>query len=116
MRKGFHGLAGLVRNYVDQNPQTGNVFVFLNKSKTHIKLLYWDGDGFAIYHKRLDQGRFDFLTIDSVLRELKREELLLVLGGLKSRDFKKNKRDTKQPKTIVNTFEMLRFYSYFLIF
>lgn len=92
MRKGFDGLAGLVQNYLNQNPQTGDVFVFLNKSKTHIKLLYWDGDGFAIFHKRLEQGRFDFLTNDSVSRELKREELLLVLGGLKLRDFKQKKR------------------------
>ena len=91
MRKGFDGLAGLVRNYLNQNPQTGDVFVFLNKSKTHIKLLYWDGDGFAIFYKRLEQGRFDFLTNNSVSRELKREELLLILGGLKLRDFKKKK-------------------------
>ncbi len=92
MRKGFDGLAGLVRNYLNQNPQTGDVFVFLNKPKTHIKLLYWDGDGFAIFYKRLEQGRFDFLTNDSVSRELKREELLLVLSGLKLKDFKKKKR------------------------
>ncbi|MFV7233857.1 IS66 family insertion sequence element accessory protein TnpB [Flavobacterium sp. ZB4R12] len=32
-----------------------------NKSKTHIKLLYWDGDGFAVFYKRLEQGRFDFI-------------------------------------------------------
>ncbi|MDI5950350.1 IS66 family insertion sequence element accessory protein TnpB [Flavobacterium sp. LB2P84] len=94
MRKGFDGLAGLVRNYLNQNPQAGDVFVFLNKFKTHIKLLYRDGDGFTIFYKRLEQGRFDFLTNDSVSRELKKEELLLVLGGLKLRDFKK-KRDTK---------------------
>ena len=83
MRKGFDGLAGLVSNHLNQDPQTGDVFIFLNKSKTHIKLLYWDGDGFAIFYKRLERGTFDFLTNDSVSRELKREELLLVLGGLK---------------------------------
>jgi transposase len=92
MRKGFDGLAGLVRNHLNQNPQTGDVFVFLNKSKTHIKLLYWDGDGFAIFYKRLEVGTFDFLTNDSVSRELKREELLLILGGLKLKNFNKKKR------------------------
>jgi transposase len=92
MRKGFDGLAGLFQNYLNENPQTGDVFVFLNKSKTHIKLLYWAGDGFAIFYKRLEQGRFDFLTNDSVSRELKREELLLILGGLKLSGFKKKKR------------------------
>ena len=92
MRKGFDALAGLVRNYLDQNPQTGDVFVFLNKSKTHIKLLYWDGDGFAIFYKRLEQGRFDFLTSDSVSSDSVSRELLLVLSGLKLRDFKQKKR------------------------
>jgi transposase len=99
MRKGFDGLAGLVRNYLNQNPQTGDVFVFLNKSKTHIKLLYWDDDGFAIFYKRLEQGRFDFLTCDSVSRELKREELLCILSGLTLRDFKKKKRYKTEKKS-----------------
>jgi transposase len=76
MHKGFDGLAGIVRNHLKQDPQTGDVFVFLNKSKTHIKLLYWDGDGFAIFYKRLEQGRFDFLTSDSLSRELKNYKLL----------------------------------------
>ena len=112
MQKGFDRLAGLVRNHLNQNPQTGDVFVFLNKPKTHIKLLYWDGDGFAIFYKRLEVGTFDFLTNDSVCRELKREELLLVLGGLKRIDFKK-KRDIKCNKTLVNT-GFLRFFFLFL--
>jgi len=71
---------------------TGDIFVFLNKPKTHIKLLYWDGDGFVIFYKRLEKGTFDFLYNDSSSRELKREELLLILEGIKLDNYKKKKR------------------------
>jgi len=91
MRKGFNGLSGLVQNYLNQNPLTGDVFVFINKPKTHIKLLYWDGDGFVIFYKRLEKGTFDFLYNDSSSRELKREELLLILEGIKLDNYKKKK-------------------------
>jgi transposase len=42
MRNGFDGLAGIVRNHLKKDPISGDVFVFLNKTRTHIKLLYWD--------------------------------------------------------------------------
>ena len=58
MRKGFDSLCGLVRNELGRNPLSGDVFVFVNKSRSTIKLLHWDSDGFVIYHKRLESGRF----------------------------------------------------------
>jgi transposase len=92
MRKGFDGLTGLVINLMQQNPRTGDVFIFLNKPKTHLKMLYWDEDGFVIFQKRLERGTFDFLKNGSISKELKREELLLILGGLKLDKYKKKKR------------------------
>ena len=92
MRKGFDGLAGLVTNLLNQNPQNGDVFVFLNKPKTHIKMLYWDEDDFVIFYKRLEKGTFDFLKNESISKELNREELLLILAGLKLDKYKKKKR------------------------
>jgi len=92
MRNGFDGLSGIVRNYLNQDPVTGDVFVFLNKPKTHIKLLYWDGDGFVIFYKRLEKGTFDFVKNDGVSRKLKREELLLILEGIKLLNTKKKSR------------------------
>ena len=50
MRKSFNGLLGIVRNQLGADPQTGHLFVFLNKSNTLAKILYWDGDGFAIWY------------------------------------------------------------------
>jgi len=92
IRKGFDGLSGLVRNYLKKDPLTGDVFVFLNKNKTHIKMLCWDGDGFVIFFKRLERGTFDLLKNDTASRELKRDELLMVLEGIKLDNCKKKKR------------------------
>lgn len=83
IRKGFDERSDLVRNYLKKDPLTGDVFIFLNKNKTHIKMLCWDGDGFVIFFKRLERGALDLLKDDTTSRELKRDELLRVLEGIK---------------------------------
>lgn len=60
MRKGFDSLSGLITSQMQLNAmQRGSVFVFLNRTRTHIKLLFWEGDGFALYYKRLEQGTYE---------------------------------------------------------
>ena len=68
MRNGFDGLAGIVRNYLVKDPISGDVFVFLNKLRTHIKLLYWDGDDeFSPEAKILfDASIAEHLTLDII--------------------------------------------------
>ena len=58
MRKGFDGLSGLVRNSLDRDPLSGEVYIFLNRSRTLVKLLHWEGGGLVIYYKRLEKGIF----------------------------------------------------------
>ena len=58
MRKSFNGLSGLVRNELGKEPTSGDVFIFLNKKRTHLKLLHWERGGFVLYYKRLEQGTF----------------------------------------------------------
>jgi transposase len=55
MRKGFDSLSGIVKSRMALNVLNGAVFIFLNKRRTHIKLLLWEGDGFSIYYKRLEK-------------------------------------------------------------
>lgn len=59
MRKGFDSLSGIVNSQMALNVLNGSVFIFMNKRRTHIKLLLWEGDGFAIYYKRLEKGTFE---------------------------------------------------------
>ena len=93
MRNGFDGLAGIVRNFLIKDPISGDVFVFLNKTRTHIKLLYWDGDGFALFYKRLEKGRYKAQsTVNGLSQELKREELMMLLEGLSFDKMRKSKR------------------------
>lgn len=58
MRKGFNGLSGLVRNELELEPTSGDVFIFLNRHRTHLKLLHWERGGFVLYYKRLEKGSF----------------------------------------------------------
>ncbi len=58
MRKSFEGLCGLVVSELKRNATSGEVFVFLNRQRTHIKLLHWEQGGFVLYYKRLEQGTF----------------------------------------------------------
>lgn len=56
MRKSFDGLCGLVSSVMQRQPTSGEVYIFLNRSRTHIKLLHWESGGFVLYYKRLEQA------------------------------------------------------------
>lgn len=92
MRNGFDGLAGIVRNSLEKDPVSGDIFVFINKTRSQIKLLYWDGDGFALYYKRLEKGRYSLPAHNGLSKELKREELLMLLEGLSFLEMKQKRR------------------------
>lgn len=82
MRKGFLGLEGLVRIALQKDPLSGDVFVFVNRSGTHLKCLFWDRTGFIIVYKRLEHGKFRFHGTEQQL-ELDEERLALLLDGMK---------------------------------
>ncbi len=92
MRNGFDGLAGIVRNHLKKDPISGDIFVFINKTRTHVKLLYWDGDGFALFYKRLERGRYTLTVHNEPSRQIKREELMMLLEGLSYSKMSQKKR------------------------
>lgn len=94
MRKGFDGLSGLVRNEFSLNPLSGDVFIFLNRPHNRIKILHWQGDGFAIYCKRLEKGTFELPKENSSAGsiEISCEQLHFILQGIVLSSVKKHKR------------------------
>jgi transposase len=58
MRKTINGLCFLVDGDLGENPSCGNIYVFCNRVRDKIKILYWDGNGFCLLYKRLEKGRF----------------------------------------------------------
>ena len=88
MRKGFDGLYGLVVEQMELDPRLGYLFVFFNLDRTRIKVLHWNRDGLAIFHKRLERGSFKRPTarINAPNSELLKEELFMILRGI---DFEK---------------------------
>lgn len=83
MRKGFDGLHGLVVAQLEQDPLSGDLFLFVSRSLKRAKVLLWDGTGLCLYSKRLERGRFARLWggEDSVSVELTMSELSLFLEG-----------------------------------
>lgn len=90
MRKGFDGLSGLVREGLMHDPLSGDVFIFFNKRRSQVKLLLWERDGFSIYHKRLECGRYELPTTHTA--ELRSDELMLILQGISLKSVKRLKR------------------------
>jgi transposase len=93
MRKSFDGLCGLVQNNLHRNPLSGEVFIFLNKLCTHIKLLHWEEGGFVLYYKRLERGRISPPKMGPDNRILYSDLVLMIAGieVLKSRQKKRYK-------------------------
>lgn len=93
MRKGFAGLSGLVRQHIDHDLMSGDVFIFLNRRRDRIKLLMWDTTGFALYYKQLEVGTFELPTAaKNGAAELLWSDLVMLLEGIEIKSIKRRKR------------------------
>jgi transposase len=59
MRKGFDSLCGIISSQMQLDALSGAIFIFINKKRNQVKLLLWEGDGFSLYYKRLEQGTYE---------------------------------------------------------
>jgi transposase len=82
MRRGFTGLSAMVQTTLQQSPLSGHVFVFRGRRGDVIKLLWHDGDGLCIFHKRLNSGRFVWPKAESGSISLTRAQLSMLCEGI----------------------------------
>jgi len=109
MRKSFDGLCGLVRSELGRQPVSGEVFVFVNRRRTHIKLLHWQRGGFVLYYKRLESGTFPAPVQVGQSSRISWTDLALMIEGIrveKARLFRRyedEKNGLKQQRNAVFT-------------
>ena len=82
MRKAINGLTIMVEHYLEQDPFSGHLFVFCNRTKTIVKILYWDRNGFCLWQKRLEKHRFKWPSSKEAALCIGYRELLWLLEGL----------------------------------
>jgi transposase len=95
LRKDFDALSGLVTSAFGQDPTSGHLFLFVNRRRDRLKILYWDrGDGLAIWYKRLETGSFQLpaAASDAVSIEMSSTQLALILSGIDLRSARQRKR------------------------
>ena len=106
MRKSFDGLFALVENVINENPLSGHLFLFRNRKRDRVKLLYWDQDGLVIWYKRLEEGNYQFpsdlplsnragadaQTDPPSSQEIRADELAMLLGGIDLRSITRRRR------------------------
>lgn len=102
LRKGFDALSGLVSTAFGQDPTSGHLFLFVNRRRDQIKILYWDrGDGLAIWSKRLERGTFQLPSTprDAASIEITATQLALILSGIDLRSARQRQRDQRPTTT-----------------
>ena len=84
MRKGIDGLRAIVEGTLRHDPYDGHLFVFVGKSKDKVKILFWDRNGFVLYLKRLERGRFQLPAVDARTKHVAMEpaQLAMLLDGI----------------------------------
>lgn len=82
MRRGFDGLARMTTEIIRQDPLSGALFVFRNRRGDRIKVLYWAGDGFALWYRRLERGTFRFPACEGDAAEIRAVDLTMILEGI----------------------------------
>ena len=81
-RKSINGLAGIVREEMGKSPYEGDMFVFCAKGRDKLKVLYFERNGFCLWYKRLEEGKFPWPKSNEEAREICKEEFMWLLRGI----------------------------------
>lgn len=98
MRRGFDSLAAWVDQQLGRQVLDGDVFLFLSRRRDRLKVLWWDGDGYSLFYKRLEVGTFELPRHDQSTKELTIDAttLSLLLRGIETSSIRMRKRFTRQ--------------------
>lgn len=106
MRKSFSGLAGLVELELGQQVESGHLFLFFNRRRDRVKVLYFVGDGLVIFYRKLERGTFETPAALAATDdpqggvELRLSDLALILDGIELSSVKRRKRWRREPQTV----------------
>ncbi|GAC1420270.1 MAG: IS66 family insertion sequence element accessory protein TnpB [Flavisolibacter sp.] len=94
MRKGFDSLCGIISGELGRQVTGGDAFIFINRPRTHLKLLLWEPDGFTIVYRRLEKGAFEVpqFNLDQDSLQITSDQLHFILKGIKISSLKYRKR------------------------
>lgn len=94
MHRSYDGLSGAAREVFERDPMSGHLFVFVNRTRTQMKALYWDRGGYCVFGKRLERGRFRLPEVRPGQRsvELEAVDLMLLLEGITLAEVKRRPR------------------------
>jgi transposase len=82
LRKQINGLAVITQTDMEQDPLSGNLYLFSNADRRLLKVLYWDRNGFCLWQKRLERDKFPGPRNEEAARELTVEQLRMLLAGI----------------------------------
>jgi transposase len=91
-RRSFDGLSAVVTTQLGRDPLSGDLFVFKNRRGDRLKILAWQGDGFALYLRRLERGSFAFPSANTAEVSVTATELAMILGGIELQGAKRRTR------------------------
>lgn len=104
MRKSFDSLSGIVKNQMGMNVMEGDAFIFVNRFCTSMKVLHVECGGLVIYNLRLEKGRIELPEIAEEDKrtaiETRWNQLVMMVGGLRTSDYKQQKRWSPPPKSL----------------
>lgn len=89
MRKSFNGLPAIVQNDLQRDPLSGEAFVFCNRRRNRLKILFWQRGGYWVCAQRLEKGTFRWPEVGAASLEMTAEELAMLLGGIDLRETKR---------------------------
>ena len=94
MRKGFNLLCGIVLNELGRQVTQGDAFIFINKPRTHLKLLLYEQGGFTIFYRRLEKGAFEVpaFDLDAKSMQITANQLNFILQGVSLQSIRYRKR------------------------